>query len=149
MNLELIRYNHDKNSTQGLLLIDSKPVCFVLEDEERAVKIHGETRIPAGVYEIKKREQVTPLTKTYRDKFSFFDYHLEIQDIPNFKYVYIHIGNWPKDTEGCLLVGMGAKFDPEDNVSMITDSTKAFALIYPIISDALANGKVFLTIKNL
>tara|TARA_B110000240_G_C13210193_1_gene330061 strand:+ start:452 stop:619 length:168 start_codon:yes stop_codon:yes gene_type:complete len=36
---------------------------------------------------------------------------LEIKDIPDFKYVLVHIGNFRKDTLACLLTGMSNNAD--------------------------------------
>ena len=55
-----------------------------------------------------------------------------LQDVPNFQYVYIHIGNDDDDTAGCLLVGMG---NSADDVGFINGSKQAYMKIYPIIRD--------------
>lgn len=130
-----------QESTQGALYIDGTPFCYTLEDEFREVKVSGETRIPAGEYEIQKRTELTPLTKKYRAKHSFFDYHLEIQNVPNFKYIYIHKGNIDDHTEGCILLGDSL------NNNQITDgflghSTGAFTRFYQTVSEAISVGEL-------
>jgi len=138
MKVENKRVAHTEKSTLGILSINDKIVGFVLEDEPREVKIKGQTRIPAGEYEIKFRKSLTPLTAKYRKKFDWFTYHLELQNVPNFTGIYIHIGNYETDTDGCQLVGKGASI--HFNNYMILNSTVMFRKIYKIISDELKKG---------
>lgn len=137
MILTLHRFNRDAKSTLGLLNINGHFECFILEDAERCEKISGETAIPVGRYQIKFRKEDTPLTKKYRQNYDWFTHHLQIMDIPNYQWVYIHIGNWPEDTEGCLLVGDVAEADPAKMVSHIEKSAQAFERVYKQISDTL------------
>ena len=59
MELEVIRFSSQKDSTLGLLfnVTDEKRefLCYTLEDEYREEKVMHETRIPAGTYEITLR----------------------------------------------------------------------------------------------
>lgn len=82
--------------------------CFILEDEFRSVKKSGETRIKAGEYYLGIRKEVTPLTQKYlNDKRlkPWFERHIEVLNVKDFKGIYIHIGNNDEHTDGCLLVG--------------------------------------------
>ena len=76
------------------------------------------------------------------------DFHkgmLWIKNIPNYEYVYIHIGNKPKDTLGCPLTVLIADSTKES----ISSSTSAYKLIYPIISEAIIKGdEVLIEIKD-
>lgn len=86
---------------------------FIIEDEFREVKVPGETRIPAGTYEIKMRKEggfydrysnrhkvkaIREITKKYGIPW--------LQDVPGFKLILIHCGNDADDTDGCLCTGM-------------------------------------------
>ncbi len=85
-----------------------KLIAWTLEDEHRVTKIAKETRIPAGTYKLGIMNIITPLTEKYRaDKRCqpWFDKHIEVTNVPNYKGVYIHIGNNDDHTEGCLLLG--------------------------------------------
>lgn len=147
MKLELLRFPTKEDSTRGKMLVNGRKFCDTLEDEKRSVKVKGETRIPAGKYQIKKREVLSGLTKTYRSKFDWFDFHLELQDVPNFRYVYIHVGNYDDDTDGCILLGLG--FTDYEDESAIWNSRKAFKEFYETVSDALDEGEeVWLTIYD-
>jgi hypothetical protein len=137
MKLTLTRFSGQSTSTLGLLFVDNSFECFTLEDEERVVKIKGETRIPEGTYQVKKREVLSGLTKKYRDRFDFFDYHFMLQDVPGFEYVYIHIGNDETNTDGCLLVGDGVKSNRFDQKNNLQSSTSAFERLYKRLSGAL------------
>jgi hypothetical protein len=145
MKLTLTRFSGQSTSTLGLLFVDNSFECFTLEDEERVVKIKGETRIPEGTYQVKKREVLSGLTKKYRDRFDFFDYHFMLQDVPGFEYVYIHIGNDETNTDGCLLVGDGVKSNRFDQKNNLQSSTSAFERLYKRLSGAL---DITIEIKN-
>ena len=70
MEILLLRYSDDGDSTMGLLFIDGKFECHTLEDEHRDVKKPGETRIPEGKYKVNFRNERTPLTKKYAAKYA-------------------------------------------------------------------------------
>lgn len=138
MILEQFRYQETKDHTKSLFSIDGDFKCFMLEDGFNEVKVYGETRIPAGEYEIELRTRGGKHDK-YIKKFGseFHKGMLWIKNIPNYKYVYIHIGNTPVDTLGCPLTG----FDAYSTKSKVGNSTGAYKLIYPIIRDAILSGE--------
>jgi len=105
MELQLLRYSDNQESTLGIMLADSKFECYTLEDEFRNVKVAGETRIPEGEYEIKFREVMSPMTEKYRQLYPWFEWHIEIVGVPGFQFVYIHVGNTAEDSDACVLVG--------------------------------------------
>lgn len=150
MKLTLLRYNHDAESTQGLLALAGAFECHTLEDQRQAVKVAGETRIPEGTYEVRFREAVTPLTERYRKKFAWFDKHLHVIDVPGFEWICIHIGNKDTHTDGCLLVADTAVNDPNDYNARQAQSTQAFERLYKKISRALKDGeRADITIKSI
>jgi len=55
--LSLQRFHDSGQSTLGLLSVNDQFLCFTLEDEGREIKVKGETRIPAGRYQIKLRAE--------------------------------------------------------------------------------------------
>jgi len=148
MNILLKRINGESHTTIGLIFIDGKFECFCLEDEKRLIKVKGETRVPAGTYIVEKRKVETPMTKKYRDKYEFFDYHLWIKDIPDFEFVYIHIGNDDKDTDGCILVGDLLKNNRFDEVNNLLSSRVAFKRLYEKIGQAMLNETIHITISD-
>jgi hypothetical protein len=136
MKLDLKRFSTQNDSTLGLLFVNGEFECFVLEDEYRDIKVKGETRIPCGFYDIKKRQVLSGLTKKYRAKFDWFDYHFQLQDVPNFNYVYLHIGNDTSNTDGCLLLNNGIKSNAHgrSQKNLGTESTSAFKRLYQKMS---------------
>lgn len=130
----------------GLFYIDGEQVGYTLEDPLRDEKVKGITAIPDGTYKIGLKEFETPLTLRYRERFkTFFDYHLEIKDVPNFTDIYIHIGNTEEDSYGCPLLGLGITYNRK-----LTYSTLAFMRVYPVIRQALRDGReVDITIFSL
>lgn len=146
MNLSLHRLTDNGVSTLGILETDmgeNISYFYTLEDTHRDVKIPGVTRIKAGKYEIKLREE-GKLHEKYKKKFNFHKGMLWLQNVPEFEDVYIHIGNKAVDTRGCILVGN--KVVSED---CITGSTVAYINLYLYVIKAFEKGeKVFIDITD-
>ena len=140
MKLINTRIARDNESTLGLLTVNGKKFSFVIEDEKREIKIKGETRIPAGLYPVKFRKEITPLTKKYREKYSWFTYHLELQNVLGFSDVYIHIGNFESSTAACQVVGNKAGFG-DNNHFRNYESIDNFKHLYLLVSEALNRGE--------
>jgi len=129
MNLRLLRKTFSDVSTIGELSVDGKPECFTLEDKVRAVKIRGETAIPAGIYEV---------TITFSEKFK--KPLPLLLNVPNFAGIRIHSGNTAANTEGCILVGTT---QGKDHVG---SSRVAFAALFAKIEAALKKEKIFIEV---
>jgi hypothetical protein len=142
--ITLKRIASGRDSTIGMLFfgpIGFNPQCFIIEDEFRAVKVKGETRIPSGKYQIKKRKVKSPMTLKYREIYPFFDYHLELQNVPNFKFVYIHHGNKESNTDGCLLCNYNAMFLDGGTIEFAGGRSRdAFEVVYKKITSWLDDG---------
>ena len=145
MKLLLDRYSFGDDSTLGTLHLvpDGRKLgelCYILEDERRDVKVAGETCIPVGVYQIKYRNE-GGMTQRYAAKFG--DWHrgmLWLQDVVDFTFVYIHIGNTDDDTDGCLLTGTTATQTASGNW-VVNSSRDAYEKVYGLIADALDTGE--------
>jgi hypothetical protein len=138
MRVIIKRETRTDKSTIGKLFIDMIEMCYTLEDTERpdGEKKYGETAIPKGLYKLGLRTSGSTLNEIYKQKYA--DIHrgmIELLDIPGYSNVYIHIGNYPKDTLGCPLVGM------QKGLDAIHGSTAAYYKIYPIISAAILRGE--------
>ena len=105
MLIKIKRLNTTKHSTIGTLSIDGEFECFTLEDPYHAVKVKGNTRIPNGIYKLGLRTE-GGLHERYSEIFGN-DHKgmIWLRDVPNFTYIYIHIGNTHEHTAGCPLVG--------------------------------------------
>tara|TARA_R110002153_G_scaffold86476_1_gene214774 strand:+ start:1590 stop:2033 length:444 start_codon:yes stop_codon:yes gene_type:complete len=138
MIISVKRFTSDNESTLSMMSIDEVFECFGLEDEYREVKVQGETRIPSGEYKVTLRNE-GGMTKRYAEKYP--DLHrgmLWLRDVPNFTYVYIHVGNQDDHTEGCILTGGGC--DARQNAMKTTSSSLAYKALYSKVVDAAEAG---------
>ncbi len=152
MELTVLRYSAGKESTLGLLFIEGVFACYTLEDEQREIKVSGETRIPAGRYQVKLRTEGSHHLR-YQQKFpQMHQGMLHITNVPGFKWILIHIGNDDDDTAGCLLVG-DTSISNINQEGRINNSTVAYKRIYPIITSELVVGEevwiTYLDEKNI
>jgi hypothetical protein len=147
MKLDVVRTQFGKDATNGMLFVDGVFECFTLEDEVRDVKVMSETAIPLGEYEIKFRN-VGGFDTKYKARYgsTFHKGMLELQDVPNFKYILIHTGNTDQHTAGCLLVGETQQDLDKGKDGFIGGSGDAYKKFYPKVRDALIN-KEKVTIK--
>lgn len=142
MELELIRTTRTNQSTIGELYLNGNFECYILEDKDRGLrkdmtlselvskKIHGQTAIPEGRYEI---------AITYSNRFKKMLPLL--MDVPAFAGIRIHPGNVAAHTEGCLLPGKNKAKD------MVSGSRLAFNALFDKLKKAATKEKVFITIK--
>lgn len=140
MLLHVLRYATSEFSTLGAFYIDGFFSCHTLEDPYKMHKVPSLTRIPEGIYTVSLR---TTGGWHKREQARYGIWHrgmLHIDDVPNYKYILIHPGNTPDDTEGCLLVG--------DNVTrqingthIVPHSRTAYERFYPRVADALLGGE--------
>ena len=151
MKLDVIRTQFGKDATNGLLFIDNVFECYTLEDEVRDIKVHSETAIPLGTYKIKFRNIGGFDTKyTARYGSTFHKGMLELQDVPNFKYILIHTGNTDQHTAGCLLLGETQQDLDKGKDGFVGGSGDAYKKMYPKVRDALINQEeVTINYKNI
>jgi len=129
------------DATFGIMVVGGTMVA-TLEDKIRKEKVYGETAIPAGRYTLLLRNEGGKTLK-YADRYP--DMHegmIWLQDVKGFTYVYIHVGNYPKDTLGCILVGERAK------QHMIQSSSSAYKKIYPKIVKMIKDKGCQLIIRD-
>ena len=131
MNIRVLRKTFTEESTIGELSVNGQFECFTLEDKVRAVKIHGKTAIPTGIYEV---------TITFSDRFK--KPLPLLLNVSNFAGVRIHSGNTAADTEGCILVGTTKAPDKVGN------SKVAFKALFEKIEAALKKEKVFIEVTG-
>jgi hypothetical protein len=126
MNLGVIRMKFTSKSTTGMLYLDDAFFCFTLEPvtlgEGSEVKPRA---IPVGRYR---------LTLRHSPRFGKIMPHVEV--VKGFEGILIHVGNFPKDTEGCLLVGYGRQ-----NEDFVGRSIAAFGDLMRKLQAAEAAGQ--------
>jgi hypothetical protein len=152
MELEVLRFSSQKDSTNGLLfdITDGKRkfLCYTLEDEHRDTKVMSETRVPAGTYKITLRKTGGfhgRYTKKYGEMHKGM---LWVRNVPNFEYILIHTGNTDEHTAGCLLLGNTQQTNFGNSDGFIGSSVNAYKRVYPPIAKALENGEE-VTIKYI
>ena len=116
------------------MVIDGDFECYTLELPYKGNK-QKISSIPPGKYKILEREEPTDMTMKYRRKYSWFNWHLCLQNVHFRSGIYIHIGNTVKDTYGCILLGKQINTD-----LFLSNSTKAFQPFYSKVTAALRRG---------
>lgn len=139
MRIDVQRFHATEKSTIGILSVDGEFQCFTLEDPVRDEKIASITAIPAGEYKIALRHEGGMITR-YQAKFGEVEHPgmVWLLDVPNFEFVYIHIGNTPDNTDGCILVGCTYDSRSPDIVGV---STAAYRDLYPQILEAIRENE--------
>jgi len=79
--------------------------------------------IPAGTYVLEKRN-----SPKYGD-------HFWVKNVPGRDMILIHSGNTPKDTHGCILVGLNMADIDHDGLMDVTSSKAALKLLNEILYD--------------
>jgi hypothetical protein len=141
MKLLLKRIAHKPGYTIGKLYIDGAYFCDTLEDTDRGLKQSmplaeikqlkqaGITAIPAGKYYV-LMHIASPKYATRPANQSIGGLLPRLANVPGYDGVLIHIGNYPKDTEGCILVGKNKA------VGAVLESTETFFQLYPLLKAA-------------
>jgi hypothetical protein len=91
--------------------MDGERLCYCLELPDRENR-RNVSRIPAGQY-VCKRVRSARFGETF-----------EITNVPGRSGILFHVGNFPTDTHGCILLGMGK---PEGK-NFISESSLAVSL---------------------
>ena len=132
INLLLIRDTFSKESTIGELFLNGERLCDTLEnpwlDNQRNISC-----IPEGEYPVRIRLPRESATRDY--------IHLLVKDVKDRDYILFHIGNFPSQTKGCILVGLGSKQNVVNNSRLAMD-----LLMKEIIN--LGGENINLIIKN-
>lgn len=144
LNLKLERKWKKEKYTIGNLYVNGVFFSNVLEDtvrglrqdmtpeEIKKIKIHGQTAIPSGRYEIR-----VTLSARFRRQLPI------LLNVPGYAGVRIHPGNTDANTEGCLLPGKN------DRVGQVSNSRATMAALQKQIEEAIyQNSKVYIEIVD-
>ncbi len=150
MELTLNRIARRDTYTIGRLYVDGVRFCDTLEDTDRgldqsmdiavlrAKKRRGITAIPTGRYKVTLGVKSPKFSQ--KKAYNFCGGYLpRLINVPAYDGVLIHIGNYPKDTEGCILVGKNTK------VGAVLESTTTFKALYEKLKSAKED--IYITIK--
>jgi hypothetical protein len=126
--------------TLGDLFVDEQWQCYTLEDAVREVpgipvfewKVQDETAIPFGAYRL-----------GLVDSPKFGPDTITLLDVPGFTNVRIHQGNFPEDTDGCILVGA-----TRHGASIGESKLALAALKHIVVPELTAGNEVLLTIES-
>lgn len=142
LEITLERTAKRKGYTIGRLMVDGKYFCDTLEPEwrcltselgglDRRLKVKGKTAIPEGRYWL-----------YYSWSVSLRMYALRLSHVPLFEGVLIHPGNYPRDTQGCILVGQN------NVVGEVHDSWRYFGqLRQQVYLAEKAGRKAYITVR--
>ena len=149
MELEVLRFSSQKDSTSGALfdVVNGKRnfLCYTIEDEQRDVKVWGETRIPAGRYKLSLRKEGGFHTR-YLAKYG--DMHkgmIHVKDVPGFEFILWHTGNTDEHTAGCLIIGDSQESNLVKKDGFVGSSVVAYKKVYPYVAAAIENEDTYVT----
>lgn len=134
MRITSAKVYESKTCTISRCMVDGAALCFFLQDGTVGGAKNGKHRIDPGSYRLVLRT-VGSKHEHYLKKYGP-DFHkgmVELQDVPNFTAVLIHIGNSPADSLGCLLTGTSMSTKKE----WVGGSEAAYRVLYPFIRDAI------------
>lgn len=144
MKYEVLRVSSQKDSTSGLLFeVDNGKrtfLCYTIEDEQRDVKVWGETRIPAGTYQLELRTE-GGFHNRYKSRYG--DWHkgmIWVKDVPGFEYILWHTGNTDESTAGCLILGNSQESNIVKKDGFVGSSRDAYKFVYPRVVAAIESG---------
>lgn len=143
MKILIKRTAKKQNYTIGQLFINGNKFCDTLEDPDRGLtstmssleisnkKVYGGTAIPTGTYTVDMN--------TVSPRFGSQTYYKEVcggkvprlLNVPGYQGVLIHVGNVPKDTHGCILVGKNTK------IGQVLESKDTFKSLYKELKKAV------------
>lgn len=146
MLLTIKRIRQGKNSTLSEIYLDGSFVCYGLEDSVRDRKVKGSTAIPAGRYRLGVNNYGGMNSRYKKDYPNMHRGMIEIMHIPEYSYVYIHVGNNFSHTAGCLLVGKSFVYEDKDYI--LSQSAKAYKMLYPLLIETVIRGDAAIEIVN-
>lgn len=145
--IEVLRYPSEKDWTLSEFYILGVLFGYGVEDEYREVKVPGETRIPAGVYEIHLTDSPTfsksyyvsrrtgELSRVQSEEFDTAHKLVTLKNVPGFERVLVHPGNTDDDSRGCYIIG--SEIGVIKNQKGVLGSRKKYEQVYPIMASLI------------
>ena len=122
--LYLLRRKRLDDRTLGRLLVFdglTMQASFATMEPPWAGNEANKSCIPSGIYVASPRSSQK------------FGDHLLIEDVPDRTYILCHRGNYPSNTQGCVLVGMAHKDLNWDGKADISSSQAAMDLLVQFV----------------
>lgn len=142
--IKVERFIHNPTCEISRVFVRGAQFCYAIEDAHRTTKIHGETCIPLGTYEVGLRYSPKFSKKYAADPAKPEDYKMIwVQKVPGFEYILIHTGNTISDTEGCLILGdkIGTLRGKDGVVrDAVLSSKPAYLRFYSAVIDDIRTG---------
>lgn len=120
--VEVVRCHVSEHGTFGRLFVNDDFYCYTLEPAPSKNNIKPYP-IPEGIYDLTLKVQ----SPKYRYRFPYNSFKGRVPrvlNVPGFDGILIHIGNFVKDTLGCILVG------EKKNLSRLFNSTSAYIKLF-------------------
>ncbi len=137
LDVSILRFARSSTSgIFGILSIENCPFCMTKELLWRG-NVKDVSCIPDGDYECKKY---------FSPHFKYLLYKLI--DVPGRGDVELHIGNWLKDTTGCILLGRSFYYDKEKKEMMLTESKDTFSRFMTFMNGADSFALSIMTVIN-
>jgi hypothetical protein len=164
-HIDVNREPSEADWTLSKFYFNSELIGVGVEDEFRVEKVHGETRIPNGTYQLglhsggrmcdeyyrnsagvllPKKERTTDILKAM--------YHtphemIHVLDVPGFEYILWHWGNTDDDSSGCYIVG--STFGSINGQRGVLSSRAKYTAIYPQLWNSIKNTNVSVTYREI
>lgn len=120
--LELVRCRVSPYGTFGKLYVNDRFECYTLEPVKT---LFSKGAIPVGTYKVTLNFKSAKFSSRWPYSSKLIGGRLpRLLNVPNFEGILIHIGNFVKDTKGCILVG------EKVNLMRLFNSTNAFLSLY-------------------
>ncbi len=136
--LTLSRQHYYKKSVVGTLSISTMQVCNTLEPLLGNRKGFPVPLIPPGDYSLRfnrdggmNEHYKRALPQVHRGM-------IEIHPVAGHSLLYFHIGNYVKETKGCILVGSAIPKADEDGL-LLTNSAIAYGFLYAFLAYSLCD----------
>jgi hypothetical protein len=142
LELQLNRIDRQKTYTGGVLSVFKAnkwvPILATLEDpirdlkEDGSGKVYADTAIGAGRYQVKL--EYSPGFKKILPR---------LFGVKFFAGILMHIGNWTKDTKGCILVAL------RRNGNALVNSKDGMKILMDLLQQATdEKEEIYITIVN-
>lgn len=124
--INLVRCRVNECGTFGSLYVNDEFVCYTLEPCPSSAAHVKPFCIPVGNYDV-TLSVVSPKFR-FRSPYKRHGGRVpRLLNVPNFEGILIHIGNFLKDTSGCILVGESV------SLTRLFNSTNAYLKLYSIL----------------